>query len=123
MIAILSAKLHRATVTETNIDYEGSITISQRLLSAAGILEYQKVLVVNINNGKRFETYAIASKKENVICVNGAGARLVMTNDKVIIMAFEYLEKKEISSHIPVIIKLGENNMILETTDSIHDRK
>lgn len=114
MIPLLSAKLHKATVTDANIDYEGSITISQRLLSAAGIVEYQKVMVVNIDNGNRFETYVISSNEKNVICINGAAARLVLPNDKVIIMSFEYFEKKDILTHCPTIIVLGENNMIIE---------
>ena len=109
----LYSKIHRAVVTEANINYNGSITISKHLLEKANIREYQKVLVVDINNGNRFETYALSTEHDNTICVNGAAARLVHTGDKIIIMSFCYLENSEAEQHKPLIIILDENNNIL----------
>ena len=88
MIEILQSKIHKAVVTDANINYEGSITISADLIKLVGLYEFQKVLVVDINNGQRFETYVIETADPNVICLNGAAARLVTVGDLVIIMAF-----------------------------------
>ena len=89
-IEMLKGKIHRATVTQAELDYVGSITVDEALLNAAGIREYQKVQVVNINNGNRIETYTIAGEKDSgVICLNGAAARHFSPNDLVIIMAYE----------------------------------
>ena len=88
-ITMLKGKIHRAEVTQAELDYVGSITVDSVLLKAAGILEYEKVQVVDINNGERFETYTIAGEENSgVICLNGAAARCVQKGDKVIIMAY-----------------------------------
>ncbi|EPP1810759.1 aspartate 1-decarboxylase, partial [Campylobacter jejuni] len=87
-ITLLKSKIHRANVTEARLDYVGSISIDEKLLQASGILEYEKVQVVNVNNGARFETYTIATQEERVVCLNGAAARLAEVGDKVIIMSY-----------------------------------
>ena len=88
-ISMLKGKIHRATVTQAELDYVGSITVDIQLLEDAGIFEYEKVQIVDVNNGARFETYTIAGERgSGVICLNGAAARMVQTNDKVIIMAY-----------------------------------
>ncbi|EAJ5792960.1 aspartate 1-decarboxylase, partial [Campylobacter coli] len=87
-ITLLKSKIHRASVTEARLDYVGSISIDEKLLQASGILEYEKVQVVNVNNGARFETYTIATQEEGVVCLNGAAARLAEVGDKVIIMSY-----------------------------------
>ena len=93
---MLKAKLHRGTVTEANINYTGSITIDSFLMKESGILPLEKVQVVNINNGERFETYVIEGEAHSgVICLNGAAARLVLPNDKVIIMAYGLYSQEE----------------------------
>lgn len=113
MIEVLSAKIHRATITDSNIEYEGSITISQNMIKQAGMYPYQKVLVVDIDNGNRFETYIIPSQEAGVVCINGAAARLVCVKDKVIIMAFQYVENIP-QDYTPICVKVDEkNNMIL----------
>ena len=90
---MLKSKIHRATVTESNLYYEGSITIDEALLKAADILANEKVEVLNINNGVRLETYAIAGKKNSgIICMNGAASHLITTGEEVTIMAFEYTD-------------------------------
>jgi aspartate 1-decarboxylase len=109
MIEILQSKIHRAVVTDANINYEGSITISTDLMKLVGLCEYQKVLVVDINNGQRFETYVIESADRNVICLNGAAARLVTVGDQVIIMAFGLVDNVP-ENYKPKIIVLDENN-------------
>lgn len=109
MIEVLQSKIHRATVTEANLNYEGSITISDSIIKKAGIVEYQKVLIVDVNNGNRFETYVIGTDNENVICVNGAAARLVSVGDKIIIMSFCYMELVD-NKYKPNIILLDKNN-------------
>lgn len=112
MIEILQSKIHRAVVTDANINYEGSITISADLIKLAGLYEYQKVLVVDINNGQRFETYVIETAKPKVICVNGAAAKLVTVGDRVIIMAFKFVDSIP-DNYKPTIIVLNENNEVI----------
>lgn len=91
-ISMLKGKIHRATVTQAELDYVGSITVDIQLLEDAGIFEYEKVQIVDVNNGARFETYTIAGERgSGVICLNGAAARMVQTNDKVIIMALSLI--------------------------------
>ena len=86
-ITMLKAKIHRATVTQAELDYVGSITVDMDLLEQAGILEYEKVQIVDVNNGSRFETYTIAGERgSGVMCLNGAAARMVQTGDKIILM-------------------------------------
>lgn len=102
---MMKSKLHRATVTEANLNYIGSITIDKDLMENADILPNEKVQVVNNNNGARFETYVIEGpRKSGVICLNGAAARLVQPGDKVIIISYALLEDKEARSYRPKII-------------------
>lgn len=111
MFEMLYSKIHRAVITDVNIEYTGSITISSTLMSAADIVEYQKVLVADINNGNRFETYVIKSEEKNVVCINGAAARLVAVGDKVIIMAFKYVMDVS-NNYTPIVVLVDENNNI-----------
>ncbi|MCX2682389.1 aspartate 1-decarboxylase [Campylobacter sp. MIT 21-1685] len=112
-ITMLKAKIHRATVSEARLDYVGSITIDSLLLKESGILEYEKVQVVNINTGARFETYTIAGVKgSGVICLNGAAARLVNVNDKIIIMSYTTMKKKKALRFKPKIIFVNDKNDI-----------
>jgi aspartate 1-decarboxylase len=110
---ILKSKIHRATVTEANLQYEGSITIDGDLMKAAGIIEYEKVEVLNLNNGNRLETYAIQGKSASgVICLNGPAARGACVGDLVIIVAYAIIDDKDSPSLKPRIIKVNERNAI-----------
>jgi len=112
---MLKSKIHRARVTETNIDYEGSITIDTRLLEAADILPYERVEVLNINNGARFSTYAIEGLAgSGEICLNGAAARLAVPNDKVIILTYSQVKEEEVRDFTPVLVHVDEHNAITE---------
>lgn len=118
IIEMLKGKIHRATVVQAELDYVGSITIDEDLLHAANILEYEKVQIVDINNGNRFETYAISGQKgSGMICLNGAAARCVSTGDKVIIMAYGYYDEKEIKNHKPAVVFVDEENKISRVTN------
>jgi aspartate 1-decarboxylase len=108
---VLKAKIHRATVTQAELDYVGSITIDEALMEASGIREYERVQVVDINNGNRLETYVIAGEKDSgVICLNGAAARLVEIGDKVIIMAYVLLNDEELETHFPTVVFVDHDN-------------
>ncbi len=114
-LTILKAKLHRATVTEANLNYTGSLTIDRDLIDTAGIIVHEKVQVVNNNNGARFETYVIEGKRgSGIICLNGAAARLVQPGDKVIIMAYAHMTPEEASNYKPTVLLLDDNNQILK---------
>ena len=109
-------KIHRATVTQANLNYVGSITIDQDLLDAADIYPYEKVQVVNVTNGARLETYTIAGARgSGVICLNGAAARLVAEGDIVIIMSYGQYDEKEIRLLEPHIVFVDELNRLVET--------
>lgn len=117
IIEMLKGKIHRATVVQAELDYVGSITIDQDLLDAAGILEYEKVQVVDVNNGNRLETYAISGERgSGMICLNGAAARCVSTGDKVIIMAYAGLDEKEAKEFHPSVVFVDDNNKIARVT-------
>jgi aspartate 1-decarboxylase len=104
-IEVIKSKIHRVTVTEANLNYLGSITIDEDLLDAAGLIENEKVQVVNINNGERLETYIIKGERgTGVICLNGPAARKVVVGDLVIIMSYAMIEAEAAKSHTPVII-------------------
>lgn len=108
---LLKSKIHRATVTDANLDYIGSITIDENLMDAVGIVQYEHVLVTNITNGTRHETYTITGPRgSGVICINGAAAHLAGAGDKIIIMAFGDFEKEEIAGHKPKVILVDDNN-------------
>lgn len=115
---MLKSKIHRALVTEANLNYVGSITIDQNLMDAAGLIVYEKVQVVNINNGERFETYVIAGKRESgIICLNGAAARLACVGDRVIIMAYCQLDADEAKKYTPTIVFVDEFNRVRHVSD------
>ncbi|QKV52132.1 aspartate 1-decarboxylase [Comamonas antarctica] len=110
---LMNSKIHRAQVTQADLNYVGSITIDQDLMDAVGIVANEKVHVVNNNNGARFETYVIAGERDSgVICVNGAAARLVQKGDIVIIIAYAYVDAKELAQHVPRVAIMGEGNRI-----------
>lgn len=115
LITLLKAKLHRATVTEANLNYTGSITIDRDLVDEAGIFIHEKVQIVNNNNGARFETYVIEGERgSGVVCLNGAAARLVQPGDKIIIMAYAQMTPEEAKNHKPVVLLLDDDNRIQE---------
>ncbi len=111
LIEGLKAKIHRATITESDLNYVGSITIDKELLETAGIKPYEKVTIVDINNGSRFETYVIEGEPgSREICVNGAAARLVHKGDLIIIIAYALMTEEELDKHKPVIVHVDEKN-------------
>jgi aspartate 1-decarboxylase len=108
---MLKAKIHMATVTESNLEYEGSITIDEQLLREAGILPYELVMVSNLNNGERFETYAIPGERgSGKICLNGPTARKGVVGDRVIIFCYGYFDESEVTDFRPKILRLSANN-------------
>ncbi len=115
LLEFLYAKIHRATVTDANLNYVGSITIDKNLLDKANLSEGQKVEVLDINNGERFQTYIIAGKAgQRDICLNGAAARKVAIGDKIIIVAYATMTPEEAKSFKPTIVHVDENNDITE---------
>jgi aspartate 1-decarboxylase len=109
---MMKSKIHRATVTDANLDYEGSITIDRELMDAADLYEYEQVHVLDIDNGARFETYVIeGARASGTICVNGAAARLVQPRDKVIIVSYAAYDEAEIATLVPKIVKVDESNV------------
>ena len=117
VVEMLKGKIHRATVVQAELDYVGSITVDTDLLEAAGIFEYEKVQIVDVNNGNRFETYTIAGEPgSGMICLNGAAARMVSVNDKIIIMAYAGLDEKEVQNHKPKVVFVDDNNHIERLT-------
>jgi aspartate 1-decarboxylase len=112
-ITMLKGKIHRVKVVQAELDYVGSITVDMDLLDAAGILEYEKVEIVDIDNGQRFATYTIAGERgTGLICLNGAAARCVQVNDKIIIMAYCEMDNEEAKNHKPHVVFVDENNKI-----------
>ena len=112
-ITMLKSKIHRAAVTQAEVDYVGSITIDEELLEAAGIYEYEKVQVADVNNGNRLETYTIAGERgSGVICLNGAAAKLANVGDKVIIMAYAEMCADEIKENPPKVVFVDDENKI-----------
>ena len=110
---MLRAKIHGATVTDSNIAYEGSITVDQALLDATGIRIYEQVRISNLNNGERFETYIIPGKRDSgIICVNGPAARKCLIGDKIMIFSYGYYAEDELKDVSPAIIRLDEKNRI-----------
>ena len=112
-LQMLKGKIHRATVVQAELDYVGSITIDEELLEAAGILEYEKVQIVDINNGQRFETYTIAGQRgSGMICLNGAAARCVQKGDKIIIMCYALMSGEELKENPPKVVFVDDNNKV-----------
>ena len=113
-ITLLKAKIHRAVVKQADLDYVGSITIDSELLRESGILEYEKVEIADIDNGNRFETYAIAGEAgSGLICLNGAAARCVNEGDKIIIMAYAQMTPEEAKTHKPTVLFVDQDNKIV----------
>ena len=111
MLTMLKGKIHRATVKQAEIDYIGSITIDSELMEAAGILEYEKVQVADVNNGKRLETYVIAGEPgSGMICLNGAAAHYVEVGDKVIIMCYAQVDEREATQMKPCVVFVDDDN-------------
>lgn len=116
-LTMLKGKIHRATVRQAELDYVGSITVDPELMEAAGILEYEKVAIVDINNGSRFETYTIAGEPgSGMICLNGAAARCVSQGDKIIIMCYAKMTPEEAEKHKPKVVFVDDNNKITRLT-------
>lgn len=113
LLSMMKSKIHRARVTEANLNYVGSITIDQDIMDAVGLLPNEKVQVVNNNNGARLETYTISGERgSGVVCLNGAAARLVQPGDTVIIIAYAWMTEEEAKNHQPRVAIMDENNQI-----------
>lgn len=114
LLSLLKCKIHRATVTDANLNYVGSITIDRDLMDAAGLLDHEQVSIVNINNGARFETYVIEGQRgTGTICLNGAAARLVQAGDLVIILAYAQMTPEEAQTHEPKVVMVDAHNRAL----------
>ena len=112
---MMNGKIHRARVTDSNLNYVGSITIDENIMDIVGILPNEKVQIVNNNNGARFETYVIKGKRgSGMICLNGAAARLVHTDDIIIIISYIQIHEDDVKKHKPTVAVMDENNRILE---------
>ena len=117
ILTMLKGKIHRATVTQAELDYVGSITIDETLMEASGIGEYEQVQIVDINNGQRFETYVIAGGRDSgLICLNGAAARMVQTGDKIIIMCYAGMTPEEAKEYAPKVVFVDGDNRISRVT-------
>ncbi|MGH4052414.1 MAG: aspartate 1-decarboxylase [Clostridium sp.] len=118
ILTMLKSKIHRAVITQAKLNYVGSITIDKTLMEHSNILEYEKVQIVDIDNGSRFETYVIAGDAgSGVMCVNGAAARCVQAGDKIIIMTFCQINEEEARKFKPTVVFVGESNNVVEITD------
>lgn len=118
LLEVLKSKIHGATVTESNVDYTGSITIDETLMKAASLIEYEKVLIGNLTNGNRVETYVLAGKKDSgIIGMNGAAAHLCKVGDKILIMSFALMDEKEVKKHRPKIVFLDADNKVKRRRD------
>ena len=116
-VTMLKGKIHRATVVQAELDYVGSITVDKDLLEASGIYEYEKVQIVDVNNGSRFETYTIAGERgSGMICLNGAAARCVSTGDKIILMSYCELDENEVKDHRPKVVFVDDKNRVERIT-------
>ena len=113
----LKGKIHRATVVQAALDYVGSITVDEDLMDACGIYEYEKVQIVDVNNGSRFETYVISGERgSGMICLNGAAARMVSVGDKIIIMAYAVMTPEELKENPPKVVFVDDDNKITRLT-------
>lgn len=119
---MMKSKIHRATVTEANLNYVGSITIDEDLMDAADLLENEKVQIVNNNNGARLETYVIVGERgSGVVCLNGAAARLVQPGDTVIIISYAMMSAEELATHRPTVVFVDETNKpVMEAHKEVH---
>jgi len=113
--SLLKSKIHRANVTEADLDYEGSLTVDKNLMEAADLLPYEEVNIFNITNGHRFSTYVIEGERgSNTVCVNGAAAHLAREGDCLIVASFSYYDEDECKSHVPRLIYVNEENEIID---------
>lgn len=117
-ISMLKSKIHRAVITHAELNYVGSVTIDEELMEAAGLYEYERVHISNVNSGSRIETYVIAGERgSGVICLNGAAARSGQKGDHVIIMAYANMSPEEIKTHRPKVVFVGDKNEIIRVAD------
>ena len=117
---MMKSKIHRATVTEANVDYVGSITIDRDLMDAAGLLEFEQVHVVDVNNGARLETYVIEGPRgSGVICMNGAAAHLIHKGDLVIIISYALYEATELEDHTPLVVHVDSGNAMTRAKETV----
>lgn len=117
ILEMLKSKIHRATVTQSALDYIGSITVDETLMEAAGLTEYEKVEIADVDNGARFSTYVICGEANSgIICLNGAAARMVSTGDKVIIMSYAQMTPEEIKENPPKVVFVNDDNTISRIT-------
>ena len=123
MYTMMHGKIHRATVTEANLEYMGSITIDQDLMDAAGILPGERVQICNNNNGARLETYTIPGKRGSGVCLNGAAARCTAIGDIVIIIAYAQMDEKEARTLVPKVVMVDEKNHPIKTRGSEKERE
>ncbi len=115
LFEFLHSKIHRATITDSNLNYVGSITIDEDFLEKANIREWEKVEILDIDNGERFQTYALKGQRgSKCFCVNGAAARKVQTGDKIIVVTYAQITEEEMKNHKPTIVQVGENNEIIK---------
>jgi len=119
---VLKSKIHRASVTEANLNYEGSITLGPDLMDAADFLPYERVQVLNLNNGERFETYIIRGDSSGMVVLNGPAARLGEVGDKVIILSYAWAEEEEAARNTPVVVYVDEENRVAEVKGSESSR-
>ena len=116
-LEMLKSKIHRATLTQSALDYIGSITVDETLMEAAGLTEYEKVEIADVDNGARFSTYVICGEANSgIICLNGAAARMVSTGDKVIIMSYAQMTPEEIKENPPKVVFVNDDNTISRIT-------
>ena len=116
LITLCKSKIHRAVITQAELYYEGSLTVDTELLKASGILPYEKVQVVNVNNGERFETYIIPGKaRSGVICLNGPAARLGSVGDEVIIISYAEFDEEEAKDYEPIVVLVDKQNKMKRT--------
>ena len=119
---MLKSKIHRASITGSDLNYVGSITIDQDLLDAADIREHEQVHVVDVDNGARFETYTISGERgSGEICINGAAARLVHTGDTIIVISYAEYSEEELDSYVPRVVHVNKNNEIVLTDDTVRE--
>ena len=115
MIKLLKSKLHKAQITDANLNYDGSITIDRKLMDLVDIHVHESVHVFDIDNGNRFETYTIEGEADSgIVCVNGAAARLVSPGDRIIIVAYTWLNREDVPHHLPKVVVLNHQNQPLD---------
>ena len=117
---MFKSKIHRACVTQAELHYEGSLTIDEDLMDAADLLAYEKVSVVNINNGERFETYVIPGRRgSHVMCLNGAAARKAMIGDRIIVISYAMMSDEEARHYKPTVLLVDERNVVQQTSREV----